>query len=297
MKILIASLFLFVATLSAQPVETLAPLSAEGNHPLLLTVPNSSLAYLPTGSATTQFSLVRVDTVNGTPDPSLSGLSIPLLASVTGSGSHQSMNVATTVGITNGSFFVIDGGTATQEVIEAVLITDSTHFLTTARLSHTAGTSFIRPIYTSFSKFLNPEFNLSSFPSMGQITNWGFIRMTPLPSNVFDQYYTSVSGSSECTYNTYDQPDYLPWNAEIGVNGFGGHGYSLPVVPQYSKVTVSTTQNPTNSIVINAGPITTITTGSFDYGTCVAVQLLFTSTPEPDTSQIKYAYWWDNGNN
>src|ERR1700683_1090650 len=145
--VLFAAIF-FCASLAAQPVETLTPLNSEGSHPLLLTIPGYQLTYLPSGSATTQFSFVRTDQWSSTPSASLSGLSIPLLANITGSGSHQSINVATTVGFTVGSFFLIDPGLSTQEVIEVVTVVDSTHFTTTARQNHTAGTSFLRPVYT-----------------------------------------------------------------------------------------------------------------------------------------------------
>jgi hypothetical protein len=62
------------------------------------------------------------------------------------------------------------------------------------------------------------------------------------------------------------------------------------IVPQYGPTLVSATGNPTNAIVVNAA---TITANGQIYPQ-VQIQILFTQTPEPDTSGILYRYWWDD---
>lgn len=236
-------------------------------------------------SSFAQFSLSRPDSFPFTNSQSTSGagLVIPTLASITGSTSSQSINIATTSFITEFGYWIIDGGTTSQEVvvIDPANIVDATHVTCIVQKSHAAGAPMLK-VYSVFTKYLLTTFH--SVPGTG-ISNYNFIRYSALPANVYDQYYVFGSFGSPMSYFN---DDVLPW-----VNGYSSTPTisSVPnAVPQYSSGSVSGTGNPTNGVSIYSS---TVTTSSNAYPN-VQVQFLCTTYPEPDTSGILYRYWWDD---
>ena len=226
-----------------------------------------------------QFAITRID--NTSVSTLGSRIPVPLLAAVTGSMTPQSVNVATTALMTAGDIWVIDPGTSVQEVVPVGAgIIDATHVTLECQNSHAAGAVMCK-IFSVITKFLFATLN--SVPGTG-LANFNLIRMSNLPVNVYDQYLIWGSLGTEA----YTGDTVIPW-----VNGWADTPAvsTIPlIVPQYGPTLVSATGNPTNAIVVNAA---TITANGQIYPQ-VQIQILFTQTPEPDTSGILYRYWWDD---
>lgn len=276
MKIILILLFASLSAFAQAVVTT----SVSVDPSALSTSIISYQGTVPGGAVSSQIKIVRnpariVDT-------SLSGIALPILTAITGSTSSQSANISTTAGIPpNGSvlftYLLLDAGLSTQEVVQLVAISDSTHFTGIIRNNHTTSGT-VRVIYSSFSQFLDPTWD--SIGS-GGLTNVGFIRMDPRPPNVFDQYRISAFSSGACTY-VQDQS--IPWAVDATTSAYA-------TTPQYSTGSLSGTGNPTNAIVIDAGP--TSHPGPIHLP-CVQVQYLFTSSSEQPTTGISFDYFWDN---
>lgn len=236
----------------------------------------SPLYNLPaSGAANAQFLPTRVDYQRGV-DITLSGLSVPILTAITGSTSAQNVNVSSVVGLT--SNVLLDAGLSTQEVVAQTAV-DATHFNAIVRKNHTtSGTT--RPVYSSFSKWLQSAAAIPGTWAWSNITNINFIRANPLPSNMFDQYKTFAAGGSigGCIYEEDTTMPLLSTATQV-----------LDTVPTYSAGSLSGTGNPTNAISLAAGPISTTT----DIVPCIKIELLFTSVPEPFQILATYQIWWD----
>ncbi len=159
-------------------------------------------------------------------------------------------------------------------------MTDPTHIHGIALNNHAAGTCYTQKVFSIFTKYLLAS--VPAPPSPNGIGNYGFIRMTDLPANVFDQYV--IRG----TFGTLDfeWDDTIVWHSGSGV----GTPTAVPPVPRYDSASLSATGNPTNKVLLESGPIT----GGGAIFTNIQVQLIFTTTPEPFTVALNYGYFWDD---
>lgn len=234
-------------------------------------------------NATTQFgdfSVARNDTTPLTDNTTGSGISLPMLAAVTGSTTAQDVNIPTTQYMNQSrvTYMLLDPEhIALQEVVAATVV-DATHFHAKVFNNHALSAS-VRIIYSSFTKYLSVQHLFAT----ASLTNINFIRANPLPANVYDQYRTLGSvGTLD-----YEPDNYSPWAS--GTVYFPTTPCPGPV-PQYDPGSLSGTGNPTNAIVLAAGPITTSLTKYVN----PQVQILFTSAPEPILYGIDYRVYWDH---
>jgi hypothetical protein len=224
-----------------------------------------------------QFSLSRVDSPNAVSMGN--GSTVAVVTAITGSGSSQSINVSYTGDMAAGSYWLVDPGLATQEVVLFGAPTDITHVGCVCQNSHIVGSLLLR-IYSQFTKFLFP--GMIAVPPIAGLSHFNFIRYGALPSNVYDQYL--ISGSYGTL--TYVEDDVLPWiNGSSSTPSVG----SIPlIVPQYDPAVVSATGNPTNGIVLETANFTT----SGSAYPQVRVQFLVTTQPETPFT-VQYRGWWD----
>jgi hypothetical protein len=229
------------------------------------------------GSKFGSFAIKRVDNISATAG---ANIPLPILTAVTGSGFAQNINIPTTsfMSTTTGTYFIIEAGTANQEVVVASIV-DSTHFIAICLNNHAVG-ALVQTIFSSFTFYLEPSH--TAVVGGHPLSNIGFIRYAPLPANVYDQY---ILRGSTTTFE-YALDNYIPW--------YSGSTFAptapLPSVPQYDSSSLSVTGNPTNAVVLAAGPIAF----AAQYYANPQIQLLFTATPEPDTSTLDYRVWWDS---
>jgi hypothetical protein len=229
----------------------------------------------------------RIEPAALTLDPGGAGIAMPILATVTGGSSPQDVLVPTTQFLNNlitfgATFLLIDAeNPALQEVVKAT-VTDSTHFNAILFNNHAINAT-VRIIYSVYTKYLL----ITHVPVTGSVslTNIGFIRGNPtgIP-NVFDQY--RLLGSPGTI--DYEPPNYLPWYS--GSSVYNPTSPSLKPVPIYSSSSISSTGNPTNALLLNAGPVT----GGAAINTNVEMQILCTTLPEVDASGNDYRTYWDH---
>lgn len=234
------------------------------------------IAQVNLGSAAfVTFPIQRVDRMVLADSTQGSGLSWPLLTAITGSGTAQSINVSDTsfFNTTIVTYLIFEPGTANQEVC-AVSITDATHVLGKVFNNH-ALYSPIKMIFSVYTDYIYINHVGSSY----SLTNIGFIRRDALPLNCYDQYrLLGVVGTVD-----YEPDNYTPWYSGSAENPTSP---SLHAVPQYDSGSLSGTGNPTNSVVLAAGPITSTTSYKN-----AQVQRLCTVTPEVDIRNTYAAYW------
>lgn len=275
MKLFFGLLSLLGTNLFAQGTPTVYHLDRTGGIDLHVTRVD-----LGTGAAYSTFPFLRVD-----PSPSsgsLSGVSIPTTASITGSNSAaQSIALSSTDGFSSGDFILIDAGLSTQEMTQVSTVTDATHLSATFLANHSSGAR-IRKVYSSYTKYL---FGNLLAPT-GGFNNLTFIRQSTLPPNVYDQYRVIGQASTSAVCGAVQDSS----TADLFWTSNNGGSTNLLPVPQYSTGSLTSTGNPSNGVDMgSSGPYT----GSTPYQYCVQVSLMFTSAPEPSTIALDYRFYWD----
>lgn len=222
------------------------------------------------------------------PTPPLPCAPLRLLANVTATGGNvstdfQTIEVTDTTEINSDpGLLIIDPGGANQEVITYVAV-DGTHFSTICMRNHVVGERLVK-LMSYFTQFL--QFTVSGLdPAGAGIADVTFIRLSPLPYGIYDQFLLRGVVDDNSTFSYVSEPS-APWYSS-GIWASGSN--PIPNIPQYDPTLVDSYGIPTNGIALNAGPLYATSTGGV-VNPCVQVQVLSTVTPEPETADLEYGF-------